>query len=225
MTSKKVAYTAGGDTRKPGAKGLQTRRHIIDVTLEQLSKTRLRDLTVAQIAREASVSPGTFYVYFKDVTDVVLAALDETSQSTPRLLQLLGDDWSPENASTLARTFVTEYVAYWQSHRTLFRIRNLASEEGDVRFTRSRQVAVRELLVKLSDIVRQRQQDGKFRKDLKPEAVAGTLTALLERIAAVAGVMFAVPEGTPQSRFAFPALSADEMIASTAHYVALTLSE
>lgn len=218
MRDRKIAYAAGGDTRQPGTKGLQTRRQIIDVTVKLLGQTRLRDLTVAQIGREASVSTATFYVYFKDVSDVVLAGLEDLSTSTPRLMDLLSGDWSPANARQLSEQVVEEYVRHWWKHRTLFRIRNLAAEEGDERFVVARQAAVRVFLTRVSELVAERQKAGRFRADLTPLSVAGSLTALLERIAAVSGPMNA---GAGKSG----GVPTPDLLQSTAHYVALTLSE
>lgn len=225
MSDRKIAYATGGDTRRPGAKGLQTRRQIIDVTVKLLGNTRLRDLTVAQIAREAGVSTATFYVYFKDVSDIVLAGLDELSQSTPRLMKLLDSDWSADKAQALSEQVVTEYVNYWWAHRTLFRIRNLAAEEGDERFVLARQAAVRAFLTKVSELVENRQKAGRFRTDLTPLSVAGALTALLERIAAVTGAPDDAQEiRKRRSKKGTIPLTSD-LLKSTAHYVALTLSE
>lgn len=221
MRNKKIAYATGGDIRQPGTKGLQTRRHIIDVTEKLLGHTRLRDLTVAQIAREATVSTATFYVYFKDVSDVVLGGLEDLSTSTPRLMELLSGDWSPGNAQRLSEQIVEEYVQHWWKHRTLFRIRNMAAEEGDERFVAARQAAVRMFLTRVSELVAERQESGQFRPDLTPLSVAGSLTALLERIAAVSG-----PKGSSANRNASKpgGVPTQDLLQSTAHYVALTLS-
>lgn len=220
MKNGEIAYSAGGDIRRPGAKGLQTRRQIIEVTELLLGATRLRDLTVAQIAREAGVSTSTFYVYFKDVSDVVLAGLDTFSVATPRLMELLDEDWSAGEANRLAGALVEEYVRHWRAHRTLLRIRNLAAEEGDERFNLIRQNAVRPFLGRVAELVAARQKSGRFRKDLTPIGVAGALTALLERIAAVTAPL---DPGAGQQAGGNGAVPPSDLHQATAHYLALTL--
>ena len=221
MKDREVAYATGGDTRKPGAKGLQTRRQIIDVTISLLDQTRLRDLTVAQIARKAGVSTSTFYVYFKDVSDVVLAGLDELSVATPRLMEILSRDWSKDAAADLSDTLVTEYVNHWWEHRTLLRIRNLAAEEGDERFVLVRQNAVRPFLARVAEIVAERQKAGLFRRDLSALSVAGALTALLERVAAVTRPEDDATEARARRHGAVPS---NDLMKATAHYLATTLA-
>src|SRR3546814_15871581 len=57
--------------RKLGAKGQRTRQQLIDATVALLETPGLRDVSVVAVARAAPTSPATFYVYFKDVPDVV----------------------------------------------------------------------------------------------------------------------------------------------------------
>ena len=75
-----------------GAKGQRTRQRLIDVTVDLLRTHGLRDLTVAEVARVAETSPATFYVYFDGVPEVVLSALENSSQTSPRLLELVDED-------------------------------------------------------------------------------------------------------------------------------------
>jgi len=168
-----------------GAKGARTRQRIIDVTLHLLEEHGLRDLSVAEIAREAEVSPSSFYVYFDSVQDVVLAALENATQSTPEMLEILTGDWTRANARAKARQFVELYANEWDKHRTVFRIRNLAAEEGDERFFQVRREAVYPLLKALSAQVEHAMERGRLEKSHHPRAAAGVIIAMLDRISAV----------------------------------------
>ena len=53
-----------------GAKGLLTRRRLMDATSELLLTTPLRELTVSQITRASNTSASTFYLYFNDVPEI-----------------------------------------------------------------------------------------------------------------------------------------------------------
>jgi len=165
-----------------GAKGLRTRRMLIDATVELLAEMSLRDVRVAQIAKAAKTSPATFYVYFDTVQDAVLAAIAEIDQSPPELLALLQAPWSKAEARDRARQFVRHYVDYWQQHRTVFRVRNLASEEGDERFRRLREDAIRPLLRAIANRIESRVRRN---PDVPAYAQAGILAAMLERLSAI----------------------------------------
>jgi AcrR family transcriptional regulator len=168
-----------------GAKGLRTRQKLIDVTVELLETHGLRDLTVAEIARVAAMSPATFYVYFDGVPEVVLAALEQTRQSAPELMSMLEADWADTGEMDRAREFVERYCAYWWSSRTIFRCRNLAAEEGDPRFLAARRSAVAPLMDALSERIVAAQRAGKLPTHLEPRASAGAILTLIERLAAV----------------------------------------
>ena len=176
-----------------GSKGDRTRKRLIGATVALLGRVRLKDLRVAEISRRAEVSPAAFYVYFKDVTDVVLAAIHEVPAVSPTVLALLAQPWRMEDAFDLASSLVANYLDYWDMHRTLFRVRNLAAEEGDQRFLSIRQEAVQPMLDAIVEQVRRKGGDSETNIQ-NAKAMAGVLMAMLERIGAVLPVYFGTSE-------------------------------
>ena len=164
-----------------GAKGTQTRRALMDATRALLETTALRDLRVAHIVRAARTSSSTFYIYFNDVTDVVLALVGEVTQSPPALLSLVSNR-AGQSPAQWARTFVCDYIEHWKLHEPIFRARNLTSDEGDERFQSVRANAILPLLEGMRRRVETRQAAGKLPADLDPRSVAIAVLALLERI-------------------------------------------
>jgi AcrR family transcriptional regulator len=61
------------DGRALGQRGARTRRRLLDATSQLLETEGIRDLRVVEIARVVGTSPATFYQYFRDVDDAVLA--------------------------------------------------------------------------------------------------------------------------------------------------------
>jgi len=169
-----------------GPKGLKTRRRLIDATVELLETTSLRDLRVIDIARTARGSPATFYVYFPDVSDAVLAAISELSQATPAMMEIIDGEWSGQQASARGAALVETYMRFWGDHRTLFRVRNLSAEEGDRRFIDARAWSVAPILEAMAKRIEEAQAQNRVPGDLKPPAAAATLLAMLERLAVVA---------------------------------------
>jgi AcrR family transcriptional regulator len=172
-----------------GAKGQRTRQRLIEVTIELLETHGLRDLTVAEVARVAQTSPATFYVYFDGVPDVVLAALETASQTSPEMLDLIAQDWVGHDGLAKAREFVGLYCKLWSAHGTIFRVRNLAAEEGDPRFMEARRDAVRPLLALLGKRVDAAKAAGRVAAGLDGQANAAAILILLERLAAVGPLM------------------------------------
>jgi len=160
-----------------GEKGGQTRQRLLDAVVELTKTTSIRNLRVAQIARLADASPATFYVYFRDVYDAVLALAQRTTQSAEDLLALLADSWE-QDADAKASAFVAKYVAHWQANAAIFRIRNLASEEGEVDFYMARVNAV----VPLIELMAVRLRDRARTIGLDSRALAGVLLSMIETI-------------------------------------------
>lgn len=178
-----VGYNQHG--QKIGSKGERTRQALIDATVDLLETHGLRDVSVADVARAAKTSPATFYVYFPGVPEVVLAALASASQTSPEIEALIACDWLTPGAMAKAAVFVDAYCELWNRHRTVFRVRNMAAEEGDERFYRARMEAARPIMVALASQVQRAQAAGLVPAHLKPRSCVGTILMMLERLAAI----------------------------------------
>lgn len=171
--------------QKIGSKGERTRAGIIAATVGLLESRGLRDVSVVEVAREAGVSPASFYVYFRGVPEVVLEALEHASQTSPELEDLLERDWTEDDASRTALRFVEAYADLWNAKGTIFRVRNLAAEEGDERFYAARMKAAQPMMARISAAIARAQARGRAPCELEPRACAGTILMMLERLSAV----------------------------------------
>jgi AcrR family transcriptional regulator len=180
------AYNQVG--QKLGAKGRRTRKLLIDTTVALLETHGLRDLSVADVARAAETSPATFYVYFPGVPEVVLAALEDITHISPEIEALIAQSWLLPGAASRALKLVSAFTDRWNTHRTIFLVRNLAGEEGDVRFLKARTDASQPVLRALTLQVECAQQAGRVPAELSPRACAATVVMVLERLAAVGPV-------------------------------------
>ncbi|MDO7842254.1 TetR family transcriptional regulator [Sphingomonas immobilis] len=171
-----------------GSKGRRTRRKLIDTTVELLATTPLRDLKVVDITQAASTSAATFYVYFDNVIEVALAASAELTQSTPEIIATVNSEWTRANSHDRAVEMVDHYLAYWGAHRALMRTRNLAAEEGDIRFIRVREESIRPLILAMVHKIELAQREGRVSRRVFPYASGGTVLMMLERLGALARV-------------------------------------
>lgn len=170
--------------QKIGSKGERTRRLLIETTVELLETHGLRDVSVMDVARAAGTSPATFYVYFRGVPEVVLAALDSVVQTSPELEAMLEADWLASGAAMRARELVEAYTELWNRNGTIFRVRNLAAEEGDERFFAARTRAAVPMMRLLSERIAAAQAAGRTPATLSPAACSGTILMMLERLSA-----------------------------------------
>jgi len=172
------------DGRALGRRGAQTRRRLLDATSELLGHHGVRDLRVVEITRTVGTSPATFYQYFRDVPDAVLALAEEVGEDLAPVGEVLDNDWTGDRGLDAARALVDGFITYWDQHRAVLRTRNLAAQEGDGRFRAVRNAALRPMLDRLAGRIEASQRAGAVAAELSAPTAAAALMAMLERMAA-----------------------------------------
>jgi AcrR family transcriptional regulator len=172
------------DGRPLGRRGAQTRRRLLDATAALLSTRGIRDLRVVDIARAVGTSPATFYQYFRDVEEAVLALAVEVGDEVRPLAQLLDEPWDAPDGLDSARALVDGFVTYWDRHRPVLRTRNLAAQEGDPRFREVRNATLGEFTARFAKKIEAARQRGSVAEEMSSAAAAAALVALIERMAA-----------------------------------------
>jgi len=167
-----------------GPRAQETRQRLLDATSSLLAEQSLRELRVIDIARKIGAAPATFYQYFKDVEGAVLTLADQASDEMPAVITLIEGDWEGEAGMERARSVVDVFIAHWDAYHAILRVRNLAADEGDVRFRAVRARAMRPVIAALASRVAAAQAAGKLRSGDHPHAAAAAMAAILERLAA-----------------------------------------
>ena len=148
--AEQVATTDG---RVPGERGRQTRQRLLDATVELLATTSWRSVKVTDIARQAQTSPATFYQYFANVEQAIQVLAEGMVEQAGQLADLVGGDWS-ESASWATALTVTEgFLGYWEDNRAVFRVVDLATEEGEGQLRGIRVRALNAVTVALAQVI------------------------------------------------------------------------
>ena len=180
------------DGRVPGERGRQTRQRLLDATVELLTTTSWRSVKVTDIARQARTSPATFYQYFGNVEQAIRVLAEGMVDQATRLAELVGGDWS-EDASWDTALAVTEgFLAYWEDNRAVFRVVDLATEEGDAQLRGIRVRALNAVTVALAQVIASASPSNQGTPGTvtsspagaDPMAVAGTLVAMFASVSA-----------------------------------------
>ncbi|MBW2389285.1 MAG: TetR/AcrR family transcriptional regulator [Deltaproteobacteria bacterium] len=167
-----------------GKRAQGTRQRLLDSTEQLLEAQSLRDLRVIDIARNVGASPATFYQYFKDVEEAVLALAEQASQEMPAVAELLEGSWQGKPGLDRARAIVLAFIDLWDRHHAALRVRNLASDEGDERFKAVRGRAMSPVLLGLARQFEESQRAGRVSMHEDPRAAAAAMGAILERMGA-----------------------------------------
>ncbi len=170
--------------RSLGRRALETRRRLLDATAELLGTVSVREIRVVEIARRVDTSPATFYQYFKDVEEATLALAEEAAEEMPALAEKLAGSWKDGDGLETARSIVDAFIAHWDKYHAVLRLRNLAADEGDLRFQQVRRRAMSPILTELARRIRESQEAGMVARQINPHAAAAALAAILERLAA-----------------------------------------
>jgi AcrR family transcriptional regulator len=121
-----------------GRKGHATRRKLMDAAERLLETKSPVELTVVSIAKEAETSSATFYMYFKDVKDVLFALSQVAGQDLLHIRSVLEEPWAVDRLEAQAMRLVKAYDAVWDRHRKIFQYRNMEADRGDPAFEQLR---------------------------------------------------------------------------------------
>lgn len=173
------------DGRRPGRRGMATRQRLLECTAAMLAAGSYRELKVVDIAREAGTSPATFYQYFADVETAVVALADEMATQGRRFADRVRTaTWRGRRGYEAAEGLVDEVIDFWEEHRAVLRVVDLATDEGDGRFANVRTRLLNDLNNALAEAVGEMQAGGRVPDDVDPHAVAGVLVSMLVHVAA-----------------------------------------
>ena len=172
------------DGRVIGSRATITRVRLLEATAKLLNENSALDLKVIDITREANTSPATFYQYFTDVSDAILDLAYQAGQDSLPMLVHLDQSWDGEAGKEHAVAFTTEFIAHWQAHSSILRLRNLRAEEGDIKFRDLRGEAIKPFMKGLTSKIAAGQADGRISAHINAYATAAAIMAMLERLVA-----------------------------------------
>jgi len=165
--------------QKLGRKGQETRERIIAAMLRLLADRDGPLVTLSSVAKEARVRPPNVYLYFPDMGDLLLAALDRVmGTAEAAYLARLRRRWSDEELDLCCVEFLDAYYAFWERHARLLHMRNAMADAGDLRVLRYRNDVTRPLIDLLAEQIGSSDNDG-------DGVIARVLLTGLERIATV----------------------------------------
>ncbi len=171
------------DGRVPGRRGLATRQRLLECTAELLVATPWRSIKVIDIARQAGTSPATFYQYFENVEAAITVLAEELVEGAGVLA-----GWSTATGPTTPRgtprwPWSRGSWTTGRRNRAVFRVVELTTVEGDLRFQGLRVRALNAVTVTLARVIANHAGTSGSPAGADPMAAAGTLIAMLAQVA------------------------------------------
>lgn len=99
----------------------KTRRALIDTAFNQLTAEHsLTNLSLREVAREAGIAPTSFYRHFKDMDELGLTMVDESSLTLRQLMRQARK--RIEIGGSVIRTSVSTFMEFIEKNPNVFRL-------------------------------------------------------------------------------------------------------
>lgn len=121
-----------------GRKGRDTRQRILDGLARRLAQDDGAPVSLSAVAREASVAMTTLYIYFADLGELILAALEPVVEDAQSLQVMLRPRWSDAQLPECCKAYVQAHQEFWRCNARVLHLRNSFADAGDRRFLRAR---------------------------------------------------------------------------------------
>ncbi len=136
-TSPRIIRNQNG--QKLGKKGQLTRERILEAARKVMADGENEALTLSAIAREAGLGMTSLYVYFADLTELLLALFEPVMADAEAMyMDQLRGHWADEILEAECLSFVTSYYRFWSKHTQLMHLRHSMAEAGSRRMVKHR---------------------------------------------------------------------------------------
>lgn len=140
-----VSWNLNG--QKLGRKGRDTRARIIAAAAELVAEESGVPVTLSAVARRCSLGMTSLYVYFNDLTELLIALLEPvTATAEDAFIARLRPLWPDDAVGLHSRHFVEAYHAHWLQHAPILHLRNSMADAHDRRMMEHRISAAQPLI-------------------------------------------------------------------------------
>lgn len=172
-----------------GRKGRDTRERILAATERLLAQESDTPISLSAVAREASLGMTTLYLYFSDLTELILAVLNSVMASAQdSYVGLLRTRWGDAELGARCLAFVDAYLEFWRRHARILHLRNSYVDAGEHRVREHR---IEVSMPVISALVEQMNGDPKDRLSASYGMAIALLTGLERTVTVTTEVGFA----------------------------------
>jgi AcrR family transcriptional regulator len=165
-----------------GRKGTESRRRLMDSTLSLLSEHSAHKLSASRIARVAGMASQSFYLYFKDIDELLLALAEEAAADIGSVVDALREAPGSSEPGDVSRRVIDAYSAYWDKHRSILSARNYIADSGNMAFLKLRQESTMPVILAVAERIVAADSGGLRMKEAVARAVV--VYQAMERLAA-----------------------------------------
>jgi AcrR family transcriptional regulator len=117
-----------------GRKGRDTRERILSAAAELVLSADQAAISLSAVARQAGMSMSSLYLYFPDLTELLLATLEPVmARAEAAYLRDLRERWPDDSLEAHCTAFVNAFHAFWQENAAFLHLRNGMADRQDER--------------------------------------------------------------------------------------------
>lgn len=137
-----------------GRKGAESRARLIATARDLVASGAEEKLSASAIARAAGLASQSFYLYFRDVDELLLQLARDAGDDATEIVDELRRPWDTASRPAHAERFVDAFYRYWDRHRAILNIRNFRADRGEVAFVQTREASSQVIVSSLADQIR-----------------------------------------------------------------------
>ncbi len=137
LAAKASSHNLNG--QRLGRKGRLTRDRILVAANELLATPGDVPFSLSAVARQAGLGMTSLYLYFADLTELLLAVLEPVmAEAEAAYLGHLRERWPDETLNAHCLEFVTALHGFWHKNSAVLHLRNSMSDQRDKRMAANR---------------------------------------------------------------------------------------
>lgn len=142
-----TAQASGGDGavvrnlngQKLGRKGKDTRQRILAAAAALICGPATEPVSMSAVARRADLGMTSLYLYFADLTELLLALLEPVmAEGREELTALIEPRWDDDRLAGHCFVYMRAFLGFWSRHSALLHLRNTMADSGDERMMLAR---------------------------------------------------------------------------------------
>lgn len=125
-----VSHNLNG--QRLGRKGRDTRDRILAAAKEIIDGPDATQITLSEVARRANLRMASLYVYFADLSELVVALLEPVmAEAEASYLEILRKPWPDDQLVQHCERFVQGFYEFWQRNSSILHLRNTMADRKD----------------------------------------------------------------------------------------------
>jgi len=158
-------------------------RKIIRAATKVFAKKGFFNARISDIAKEAKVADGTIYLYFNNKFDILLSVFEqEIGKLIDQVILLLEKEDNPKHSLEI---FITNHLEEMKKNRYLAEVIHIELRQTSKLIREYRKNKFSEYLDIIAAIIEKGQNEGVFRRDIKPEIAKRLLFGAMDEISRI----------------------------------------